>query len=83
MNTEQLARKLRDLGVRSDAYELRGGLPSEAYCLGQSGDQWEIYYSERGQKTARRFFSSEDEACRALLEWLLKDTSVTSGAART
>jgi hypothetical protein len=33
MNREGLKRRLEEEGVSPSSYDLRGGLPSEAYCL--------------------------------------------------
>ena len=64
MNISQLKTQLEEAGFRRDAYSLKGGLPNEAYCLNKLSDKWEVYYSERGQKTNLKVFDSEDEACR-------------------
>lgn len=66
MNMEELSRKLVRLGISPSAYCLSGGLPSERYCL-NAGEAWEVYYSERGQKTDLRRFDREESACTYLL----------------
>lgn len=46
-----------------DSYSLDGGLPNEALCIYFDGDEWEVYYSERGKKTQLTFFEKETNAC--------------------
>lgn len=73
MNREQLRDIARREGIRDDAYSLEGGLPHERYVLSISEGGWDVYYSERGQKTGLKSFETEDDACSYLLETLLKD----------
>lgn len=75
MTTEELRTLLIEEGFRSDSYCLEGGLPSEAYCLENRRSEWEVYYSERGDRSGERTFSSESEACANLLERLREDSS--------
>lgn len=48
-------------------FTLEGGLPNELYCLGENGNIWEVYYSERGTKSNLQTFQTEEEACKYLL----------------
>lgn len=56
--------------VKPDSYSLEGDTPNEAYCLNRHGNIWEVYYSERGNKTGLKEFNSEDAACKHLYELL-------------
>lgn len=77
MNCEQLKQQLASLGVSPQAYFLSGGLPNEQYVLSQEPNgQWEIYYSERGQKTGLRVFDSESSACNFFLEKITHDLCI-------
>jgi len=70
---------LTDSNIPKDTYSLDGGLPNEAYCLNQNGDRWEVYYSERAQKTGLKIFETESEACEYFynsLVQMLKDMGV-------
>lgn len=58
--------------IQPDSYSLEGGLPNEAYCLSRESDVWEVYYSERGNKTALRKFSEEEDACNYFFKLLTK-----------
>lgn len=60
---KNLLAKLTNEKVSPDSYILNGGLPNEAYCLNEANGQWEVYYGERGSKTALKTFATEDEAC--------------------
>ena len=49
---------------RFRGWYLNGGLPNEAYTIGKTTRGWEVYYSERGQKSNLKIFASESEACK-------------------
>jgi hypothetical protein len=63
MTKSELKQQLIKENIRTDSYCLDGGLPNESFCLNNNGKAWEVYYSERGQKTGLKTFHSEDEAC--------------------
>ncbi|MEI7731570.1 MAG: hypothetical protein WCO56_18495 [Verrucomicrobiota bacterium] len=74
MNKFELKTKLEQAGICSAAFTLDGGLPNEQYVLNQEAKgKWEVYYSERGQKTGLRYFDSESDACQFFLEHVLHD----------
>ena len=62
MNREELSKELIKKRIPHDAYSLFGGLPNESFCIAEE-KQWEVYYSEKAQKTQLRQFDSEEEAC--------------------
>lgn len=71
MTVEELKKQLDAIGVPDDLYSLLiGGFPNEAYCLIKNEDGWEVYYSERGQKSDAQQFENESEACEYLFEEL-------------
>ena len=79
MNKNDLRKMLTDSNIPKDTYSLDGGLLNEAYCLNQNGDRWEVYYSERAQKTGLKIFETESEACEYFynsLVQMLKDMGV-------
>lgn len=63
MNINQLRAELSKLEISKNAYQLKGGLPNEVFCIGMENNTWEVYYSERGNKTNRKVFDSEESAC--------------------
>jgi hypothetical protein len=71
MQFQDLPGLLRNAGIPEDAYVLDGG-PGSGECWGlmQDGSNWQLYYSERGRKSPRGMFSSEDAACRAMVQAL-------------
>jgi len=75
MTVAELKAALAKEGIANSAYSLHGGLPTEAYCLGRSPEGWEVYYSERGQKTRLRLFNDEHLACDFLFKQLLADAT--------
>jgi hypothetical protein len=76
---------LRDLLNRERidprAYGLDGsaGLPvadrEERYFMEETTSGWSVYYWERGLRSGEQVFGSEDEACRHLLDLLLRDST--------
>ncbi len=71
MTVEEIKKRFNEIGVPDDLYSLLiGGFPNEAYCLIKNEDGWEVYYSERGQKSDVQQFENESEACEYLLEEL-------------
>ena len=73
MTTQELRQILQAANVRSDAYQLNGGLPNEAYCLGCNDLRWEVYYSEKGLKSSLRQLLTENEACFYFLDFIKTD----------
>ena len=65
-----------ELSIPERSYCLTGGLPNEAYCINVNGDIWEVYYSERGNKTSLVTFENENEACRHLFKMLCREFHV-------
>ncbi|MCL2810842.1 MAG: hypothetical protein FWD25_03020 [Clostridia bacterium] len=63
MNLSELEIEFARLDIPKIAYCLQGGLPNESYCISQHNGKWEVYYSERGRKTALKVFINEEEAC--------------------
>jgi|HubBroStandDraft_1064217.scaffolds.fasta_scaffold04103_6 hypothetical protein len=63
------------------AYGLDGpaGLPvedrEERYFLEETPAGWSVYYWERGLRSGEHSFASQDEACRHLLDLLLRDST--------
>lgn len=76
MNRQSIVRFLEDEGIQAGAYSLH---PSpkrdEAYRLEPADGAWVVYYSERDLSTGVWQFDTEDEACSALLELLLRDST--------
>lgn len=70
MNIEELKKALMKLNIPSDAYQLNGGFPNEAFCINYNGEYWETYYSERGLRTSMNKFSQESDACEYFLQWI-------------
>lgn len=70
MTITNLQKELQSMGIPEELYSIMdGGLPSEKLCIVNEG-VWQVYYSERGQKTGLRTFSAESEACEYFLKKL-------------
>lgn len=63
MNIEELKARLMSEKIKPDMYSLNGGLPNEMYCIARKSELWEVYYSERGNKTGLKTFQNEEDAC--------------------
>lgn len=73
MNRHELEKKLIEDKVPLDMYKLNGGFPNESFCLYENRNKWEVYYSERGQKSGLMIFLSEEEACQYFDELIIKN----------
>lgn len=73
MTRPELLEKLQESRIPADAYCLSGGLPSECYTLAACDEGWQVYYSERGEKTGYREFKEESAACDHLFETIIRE----------
>jgi hypothetical protein len=73
VDVHRLGSWLENAGFDPDSYSLTGGHPSEKYVLDHRGQQWLVYYSERGEENGLRCFPSEDLACRHLADLVGRD----------
>jgi hypothetical protein len=63
MNISELKDALRLGGISPSAYSFFGEGLGENYVLGKEGQDWIVYYSERGERQGVRRFESESAAC--------------------
>ncbi len=67
MKTVDLIRFIADNGLPSEIVNFEHEYPNEAYCIRRTSlTNWEVYYSERGQKSGLLNFESESKACEYL-----------------
>ena len=59
--------------IRAHAYDLNGSNVGEQYVMELRPDGWSVYYSERGGKNDEMWFDTEAEACRELMQRVLRD----------
>lgn len=72
MSKEELRIILENAKVPSELYNLVGqGRDDERFCLTPNGEQWEVFFKERGIKTVDEVFSTESEACKFIYEQLV------------
>ena len=64
MNKIELQERLSLEKIPTNVYSLNGGLPNERLCLGEVSGKWEVYYSERGDKSDLMIFDKETDACK-------------------
>ena len=70
MNIRELKARLIEKRIPTEYYSLDGGYPNEAYCIGNTKNKWEVYYSERGNKSSLKMFDAEEDACNYFYNWL-------------
>ena len=72
MNKAELRKILTTKKISRSLYSLDGGLPNEKLCMSNDGDEWTIYYSEKGTKNVIERFDNEEDACNLLYEKVMK-----------
>lgn len=82
LNRDGVRRALDREGINRDCFSLEGGHPPERLVLSMVPGGWVVHYSERGIESGRRDFTTEDEACRYMLESLLRDPTTHFHLAR-
>jgi hypothetical protein len=75
MDRHRLETLLDQEGVRRDTYAFGEPERDEQSVLAPTRGGWIVYYWERGLKTGIHTFETEDEACRYLLNILLRDST--------
>ncbi len=72
MNMKELTKLLKKAHVPNCDYNFTGtGRTDERINLIKNGDEWEVFFVERGVKTTDEFFDTEDEACQYIYEELV------------
>ncbi len=79
VNLTELKSALDAAGVPERAYSFTSDDAGDGFRIARIhdllGDGWEVYYSERGDKSRLLVFRSESEACDEFLRWILRATS--------
>lgn len=69
MSVELLQKYLTDLGYPASSYSI--GEPTAVqdsiWCLANEGEQWNVFFSERGSRWDSESFNSEKVACMFML----------------
>ena len=76
MNKEELKKALGHEKIDPRYYSLEGLLDrnfDDRFILEKPFTKWFVYYYERGEKHDIHVFTTEDEACKYLLETLVRD----------
>ncbi len=72
MNIQELKNLLYEKNIPCELYNLDGiGRKDERFCIELIGNEWVVYFTERGIRTTEEKFSTEDAACRYLIEQLI------------
>jgi hypothetical protein len=76
MKKEELRNKLEEARFPKNSYTLFSSPVDETLCIEYDSPKWTVFYSERGLKTNKVEFISEDAACdyfyRQLTSWFVK-----------
>lgn len=74
MNIGELESRLYKEGCNPRSYAIgKRGSASDAYCLTHNGQEWQVYYTERGSDNAPEYTSkSEEAACEYFFNFIMK-----------
>ncbi len=64
MNIKDLKMELLNKNIPPDAYSLLISPQDESLVLESDGNNWCVFYYERGLRTEEKLFSIEEDACR-------------------
>ncbi len=71
MDKKEFVKMAKKRGIPNFLYNLDGkGRDDERFNIVFVDGKWNVYYSERGNKTTNKFFDTEDEALRYMLDTL-------------
>lgn len=71
MDKQDFLRQVKKRHIPNDLFNIDGtGRDDERFVMVQTDDQWNVYYAERGCKTTDKYFDSESEALKYILEEL-------------
>jgi hypothetical protein len=75
MTKKELEKKLDEIEVPSNYYDLNGNQSPDTLVLNRLGSLWEVYYIEmRGEKRQEGIFATEEEACEFIYQHYLELT---------
>ena len=74
MNIRELEQRLIEEGCNPGNYAIGSrDSASDAFCLTHNGQEWQVYYTERGQDSSPEYTSqSEAEACDYFFSFIMK-----------
>jgi len=74
MNILKLKQRLLEEGCNPSSYAIGSrGSASDAYCLTHNGQEWQVYYTERGVDGTPEFTSADEgEACEYFFNFMMK-----------
>ena len=75
MDRNALKELLDRENVDPRSYAMDSSNPDEQYSLEQTSEGWTVYYAERGLRRGEQTYDNEADACRDLLERVLKDST--------
>lgn len=78
-SAEKLRTFLDDRDVPRTAYSI-GADQDESYCLVRQGNEWLVYYSERGQRNELGWGKNEDQGLNLLKLFVLEGVRAVSRA---
>jgi len=79
MNVLTLKRKFERKNVNPSCYYFDHDVISEGYFLIRADLGWDVFYQERGERTAWRWFALENEACEYLHYLIFSDANYSEG----
>lgn len=79
MDVAELRALFEAEGVDPDRYWLDGGTPNEAYVLERMSSGWDVYYAERGLRTAQDVGPARSDDSASSLSALLVTAILDAG----
>ena len=76
MNLEDLQKILREECIDMKYISMSTNMVDETYCIEERSGTWYVFYRERGLRTSEKSFEREEEACKELLERVLRDRTI-------
>lgn len=74
---DQLVERIQALGIPRSAVVVDESVRDECYALVEQGpDDWVVFYSERGLRTAERHFADRSSAEDYFIRWLRRDFEI-------
>jgi hypothetical protein len=75
MNKENLRQALGERNIDPKAYNLYGHAVEDTYTLRCQNSVWEVFFVERQEEKAKKYFQTEDEACDYFLKLVTSDVT--------
>lgn len=71
MDKKEFVKLAKKKGIPNFLYNLEGtGRNDERFCIVTDNGKWNVFYADHGHRTIDKYFDTEDEALRFMLDTL-------------